>query len=114
MNPYVGNAKQIRGCEKFARLEGKAAGMEFYRLRNGKGLEMEISLSRNGDISSLSYKGMNLSYLSPCGYVGPAYYNDKGDGFLKSFTAETAISAALRFGKRNSPVDIQQKATLFK
>ena len=48
---------------------------------------MEISLSRNGDISSLSYKGMNLSYLSPCGYVGPAYYDDKGDGFLKSFTA---------------------------
>ena len=87
MNPYVGNTKQIRGCEKFARLEGKAAGMEFYRLRNGKGLEMEISLSRNGDISSLSYKGMNLSYLSPCGYVGPAYYDDKGDGFLKSFTA---------------------------
>ena len=42
MNPYVGNAKQIRGCEKFARLEGKAAGMEFYRLRNGKGLEREI------------------------------------------------------------------------
>lgn len=33
------------------------------------------SPDRNGDITRLRFKGMNLSYLSPCGYVAPAYYD---------------------------------------
>ena len=30
---------------------------------------------------------MNLSYLSPCGYVAPAYYDSIGSNWLNSFTA---------------------------
>lgn len=87
MNEYVGDNYQLCGAYSYERLEGKAKGMTFYHLKNGKGLEMDVSLDRNADISSLSFKGINLSYLSPCGYVASSYYDDKGDGFLKSFTA---------------------------
>lgn len=86
-NCYVGDDYQLYGAYSYERLEGKAKGMTFYHLKNGKGLEMDISLDRNADISCLSFKGINLSYLSPCGYVGSPYYDDKGNGFLKSFTA---------------------------
>lgn len=86
-NDYIGDDYQLYGAYAYERLEGKPKGMTFYHLKNGKGLEMDVSLDRNADISSLSYKGMNLSYLSPCGHVGSQYYDDKGNGFLKSFTA---------------------------
>lgn len=87
INNYVGDDYQLYGAYSYERLEGKSKGMTFYHLKNGKGLEMDVSLDRNADISSLSYKGINLSYLSPCGHVASSYYDDKGDGFLKSFTA---------------------------
>lgn len=84
---YLGDEYQLFGAKRFALTEGQAKGMEFLHLKNGKGLEMNLSLDRNGDISSLSYKGMNLAFLSPCGYVHSSYYDGKGMGFLKSFTA---------------------------
>lgn len=87
MNEYIGNEFQLYGVEKYCLSEGKAKGMEIYHAKNGKGLDLCVSLNRNGDISQLSYKGINLSYLSPVGYVNSSYYDDKGNGFLKSFTA---------------------------
>lgn len=86
-NKYIGNEFQLYGVEKYSLCEGKAKGMEIYHVKNGLGLDLCVSLNRNGDVSSLSYKGINLSYLSPNGYVNSSYYDDKEIGFLKSFTA---------------------------
>jgi hypothetical protein len=66
---------------------GKGDGMRILNVRNNKGLEFVISLDRCGDIVKLSFKGDNFGYFAPCGYVSPKYYDDKGAGFLKSFTA---------------------------
>ena len=87
MNEYIGYNYQLFGVQKYELLESKAQGMKFYHAKNGLGLEMDISLNRNGDISNLSYKGYNLNYLSPCGYVNSSYYDKKDNGFLSSFTA---------------------------
>ncbi len=85
MNPYIGNEKQLCGVQEYRLVGGKGDGMRMLRVRNGKGLDFEISLDRAGDIASLSLDGVNLSYFAPCGYVHPSYYNQ--DDFLKSFTA---------------------------
>lgn len=61
--------------------------MRLLQVRNGAGLEMTVSADRCADISRLIFKGDNMGYFSPCGYVAPSYYDDKGAGFLKSFTA---------------------------
>jgi galactose mutarotase-like enzyme len=37
-----------------------------------------------------------MGYFSPCGYVAPAFYDDKEDGFLKSFTAGFLTTCGLR------------------
>ncbi len=84
MNKYVGHASQIRGAEEHILKGGKGEGMRLLTVRNGKGLDFTISLDRAADISRLSFKGTNMGYFAPCGYVAPSYYN--GD-FLKSFTA---------------------------
>lgn len=87
MNPYIGHHNQISGVEEVRLTGGKGDGMRLLQVRNGKGLELTISADRCADISRIIFKGDNMSYFSPCGYVAPAYYDKDGDGFLKSFTA---------------------------
>lgn len=87
MRYYVGNPLQTRGAERYTLHGGKGEGMQFLYVRNGLGLEAWISLDRAGDVSRVQYLGENMGYFAPCGYVAPSYYDAKGAGFLKSFTA---------------------------
>lgn len=87
MNKYVGNELQIYGVEEMRLTGGKGDGMRILQVRNASGLEFCVSLDRCGDISKLLLKGTNYGYFAPCGYVSPKYYDNKGAGFLKSFTA---------------------------
>lgn len=87
MNPYIGHESQIRGVEEHRLVGGKGDGMRLYEINNGKGLMLTVTPDRNGDIMRLRHKGINLGYMSPCGYVAPAYYDRSGDEWLRSFTA---------------------------
>lgn len=87
MNNYVGHENQIYGVEEMRLTGGKGDGMRMLSVRTGGGLEFTISLDRCGDISRLTFLGDNMGYFAPCGYVSPKYYDNKGAGFLKSFTA---------------------------
>lgn len=87
MNKYLGHDLQIFGVESVKIDGGKGDGMRLLNVRNGKGLEFTVSVDRCADISRLSLDGVNFGYFSPCGYVSPKYYDNKGAGFLKSFTA---------------------------
>ena len=66
---------------------GRGDGMRLFLVRNGKGLAFTVSADRAADIARLTFDGMNMGYFAPCGYVAPAYYDDREDLFLKSFTA---------------------------
>lgn len=87
MNEYIGHESQLYGVEEHMLLRGKGAGMKLLEVNNGRGLMFTVSEDRCGDISRLLFNGKNLGYFSPSGYVSPQYYDDKGAGFLKSFTA---------------------------
>lgn len=87
MNKYVGNQRQLYSVTEARLSGGKAEGMRVLFVKNGKGLEFTVSLDRCADITELSLKGDNYSYIAPCGYVAPQYYDNNGTGFLKSFTA---------------------------
>lgn len=87
MNGYIGHESQLYGVEEHRLVGGKGDGMRLLQVKNGKGLEFTVSADRCADIARLSFRGINMGYFSPCGYVAPAYYDGVGDGFLKSFTA---------------------------
>lgn len=87
MNPYIGHPSQLYGVEEVRLIGGKADGMRLMQVHNADGLAFVVSADRCADISRVSYKGVNMSYFAPCGYVAPTYYDDRGAGFLKSFTA---------------------------
>ncbi len=87
MNEYIGHSSQIGGVEEVLLTKGKGKGMTLLQIRNGKGLEITLSPDRCMDISRLIFKGDNIGYFAPCGYVAPSFYDKEGSGFLKSFTA---------------------------
>lgn len=96
MNPYIGHDSQLYGIEEYRLVGGKGDGMRLYEINNGKGLTLTVSPDRNGDITRLRYKGVHLSYMSPCGYVSPAYYDSIGSNWLNSFTAGFLTTCGLQ------------------
>lgn len=95
MNKYVGNPLQVRGAEQYTLQDGAGNGMRFLCVRNGRGLEAWISLDRCADLSRVTFRGDNIGYFAPCGYVSPQYYDGVGLGFLKSFTAGFVTTCGL-------------------
>ncbi len=87
MNKYIGHPSQISGIEEHRLVGGKGDNMRLFEIRNGKGVEFTVSADRAGDISRLTYKGINLGFFAPCGYVAPQYFDKEDTSFLKSFTA---------------------------
>ncbi len=87
MDPHLGHESQLSRVEEHRLVGGKGDGMRLFEMDNGRGLQLTVSADRCCDISRLSFRGRNLGYFAPCGYVHPAYYDPVGEGFLKSFTA---------------------------
>ncbi|MBQ6239249.1 MAG: aldose 1-epimerase family protein [Firmicutes bacterium] len=87
MNPYIGHDSQVYGIEEHRLVGGKGDGMRLLEIHNGIGLDLAVTPDRCGDIARLRYKGVNMSYMTPVGYVAPAFYDRTEDNFLKSFTA---------------------------
>ena len=85
MNPYTGNEFQVYGVEEYTLHGGFKEGVKMLRIKNAVGLEMTICLSRNSDIVSLTYKGTNLSFLTPNGVSNPCYREPENDGWIKHF-----------------------------
>ncbi|MBQ8525570.1 MAG: aldose 1-epimerase family protein [Clostridia bacterium] len=83
---YIGHPSQLCGVMQFRMEGGKADGMRMLRVHNSTGLEFYVSLDRCADLPMVNFKGVNMAYIAPCGLVSPNYYDNKGTGFLKSFT----------------------------
>lgn len=81
----VGDLRQLAGYQRFTLSEGKGAGNEVIQVRNGSGLQFQISLSRGFDIGHLEYQGVPISWLSQTGPVAPAFYDKEGDEWNRSF-----------------------------
>ena len=84
---YIGHPSQLCGVEEVRLVGGKGDGMRLLQVRNATGLAFTVAADRCADIYRLMFKGDNMGFFSPNGYVAPAYYDDQGAGFLKSFTA---------------------------
>ena len=96
MNSYVGHESQLYGVEEHRLVGGKGDGMRLFEINNGKGLQLTVSPDRACDITRLRFKGINMSYMSPCGYVAPAYYDSIGSNWLGSFTAGFLTTCGLQ------------------
>ncbi|HPB40443.1 MAG TPA: aldose 1-epimerase family protein [Flexilinea sp.] len=81
---YFGHPSQISGVEEHRLVGGKGDGIRLFQVKNGLGLEFTVSADRGADISRLSFRGMNYGYFPVGGYCSPAYYDDRGNGWIKT------------------------------
>ncbi len=93
---YVGNIDQLFGVKRVELKDGKADGSVLVDVRNRSGMHFSVNMSRGMDIPFLDFCGENIGYLSPCGVVAPQYFDDKGPGFLKSFTVGFLTTCGLK------------------
>ena len=93
---YVGDHSQLFGVKPYTMTGGRANGVRAFDVRNGSGLEFTILQDRCLDISALSFKGVNCSYLGKTGVVSPYYYEKEGNGFLRSFYSGMLTTCGLR------------------
>lgn len=105
---YVGDLSQISGIKSYILTDGKASGVRAFDVRNGSGLEFTVLADRCLDISALSFRGTNCSYISKTGIVAPQYYDERGIGFLRSFFAGFLTTCGLR--NVGSPCDVNGEA----
>ncbi len=84
---YIGHISQLFSVKEYAYTSGKARGYRAVDVNNGAGLSFTVGIDRCMDLTSVNYKGVNLSFTTPAGIVAPEYYSDKGLDFLRSFAA---------------------------
>ena len=93
---YVGDFSQLFGVRDMTLNGGRAQGVRALEVNNGAGLVFTILADRGLDIAWLSIGGRNLSYIARSGIVAPAYFQEGGLNFLKSFHAGFLTTCGLR------------------
>jgi hypothetical protein len=84
---FIGDPQQIAGATPFVLAAGKADGVKGVRVDTGGGLSFTVLPGRGMDIAGASYRGLALNLLSGTGITSPAYYEEPGLNFLRSFFA---------------------------
>lgn len=92
---YTGDLSQIVGIKEYELTTGRAKGVRAFDIKNGSGLEFTLLGDRCLDISSLSFNGVNLSYLSKAAVSAPAY-SESGMNFTRAFYAGFLTTCGLR------------------
>ena len=93
---YIGHKDQLMKVKKIKMQDGKAKDVELLDVQNRSGMHFDVNISRGMDIPYVDFCGENIGFISPCGVVAPEYFDDKGLGFLKSFTAGFMTTCGLK------------------
>ena len=94
MLKYVGDFSQVFGIKEYTLSGGRAKGVKAFDVRNGSGLEFTVLADKCLDISRLSFKGINCSYISKTGIVAPEYYSGNSASFFRRFSTGFLTSSA--------------------
>jgi hypothetical protein len=81
----IGDPLQVAGARAFQYTEGKASGVKGIQVNTGGGLQFIVLPGRGMDIPETYYRGINLNFFSGTGVTSPAYYEEPGFGWLRSF-----------------------------
>jgi hypothetical protein len=94
---YVGDISQVGGVTRYTATEGVAAGVEVVEFRTGTGLRFDVLTTRGMDIGSADYCGIPLAWQSGVGYMHPAYFEEQGYGWLRSFNGGLLTTCGLTY-----------------
>jgi len=96
LQKYCPSMDQIASVTKTVCEDGKASDLRLYSVKTGGGLEFQVLPSRCLDIASLSYKGVNISYLTKNSLVGPNHLIPIGTEFFNYMIGGMLFTCGLR------------------
>ncbi len=80
----LGRLEQVAGVRRLRLAEGLEDGTEQVEVRTGAGLRYLVTPSRGMDIGAAAFGGVPLAWQAPAGEAHPAFYDDRGLGFLRT------------------------------
>jgi hypothetical protein len=83
----IGDPLQIAGARGSILTDGKADGVRAVEVATGSGLSLTVLPGRGMDIPFATWKGRALGFLSGTGITSPAYYEEPGLEWRRSFYA---------------------------
>jgi len=92
----VGNVTQLGGTRHYTLADGRAKGVAAVDFDTGAGLRFTVLPDRAMDISTASYKGLNLVHKTANGEVNPSFYDAQGAEWLRTFFAGLLTTCGLR------------------
>ena len=93
----VGNMNQLGGIRHYNLSEGRSKSVSGVDFETGSGFRFTVLPDRGLDISSATYKGINLVYLTPNGEAHPAFYEPEGLNWLRTFFGGLLTTCGLTY-----------------
>lgn len=91
----VGRMEQIASIRRYVLDDGKGRGMRVMEVNNGSGLAFTVNVDRGLDIGQASFNGLPLAWMSRNGPVAPAFYNETGFEWLRTWPGGLLTSCGL-------------------
>lgn len=86
--------QQVAFVRPVTHIEGRASGLRSYEVKNGA-LRFEALADKCLDVGELSYRGVNISFLSKPGLQGRNHYDTHGQEALRSIMGGLFFTAGL-------------------
>jgi hypothetical protein len=85
LRKYLSNIAAVAGAVPFEYSDGKADGVQGVAVTTGSGLSFTVLPGRAMDIYECRFKGIPLHFSSSTGVTAPAYYEEPGLRWLRTF-----------------------------
>lgn len=91
---HVGSIQQVAKVRPLTYTEGRAENLRAYEVENGP-LKFTVMADKCLDITDVTYRGINISFLSKPGLAGRNHYDTNGDEALRSIMGGLMFTAGL-------------------
>jgi len=92
---FIGSPSQLLNVSTYRLEGGRSHGVLCTEVDDGKGLNVLFAADRCMDIQRVRYKGVNFSYITDNSIPSPAYYNDRGIEYLRTFVPGFIMTCGL-------------------
>lgn len=96
LEAYTGRPEQLFGIRLAELADGRERGVRIADVRSGGGWRFTVLLDRGLDLGDAEFRGVPLAYLSAGAFAAPAYFDDRGLGWLRSWGAGLVTGCGLR------------------
>ena len=85
MRRYLGSQRQLGGIRRFVLDDDRGRGMRVFEVNNGSGLMFNVYPDRGMDLGEVFFNGRQLAWLTGSAPADPAFYNENGNEWLRSW-----------------------------